>query len=319
MTKRRKTPINENRIQENVYSTGDVAEIFGVTRKTVASWIKNGKISAFKTPGGHNRINESEIEKLKEIKNVVVETNVVYKLIKKYNKLHFSLIDPATQDPMQAGEVAKVCEQYGTNAIMVGGSTGIKRNLVYDTIKNIKENVKIPIILFPNSAESISENTEHIFFMELLNSKETKYRGGEQAKGALLVKKWGIKCVSMGYVVVSTSTKPTTIEKRVQLDKIKIDDIEKAIAYAEQAEMGGKSCVYFEAGSGADRPISNEMIREIRNNIDIPIIIGGGITNGNVAKEKIEAGADVIVTGTIIERNKENIIDIIKKIQSARS
>ena len=243
--------------------------------------------------------------------------SLIDELLQKYNKIHFSLIDPDSQAPGETGQIAKTCEEYGTNAIMVGGSTVSSRQLTYDTIESIKRNVKVPVILFPNSAESISENAEYILFMMLLNSKGNRYLGEEQAKGALLVKKWGIQPISTGYIVVSTSSEPTTIERRVELDKIHVDDIEKAVDYALYAEMSGMSCVYFDAGSGAERPISNEMIQAIRSNIDIPIIIGGGIRDGDTAKEKIAAGADAIVNGTIVEQDMKRIEEIVKKIESS--
>ncbi len=242
--------------------------------------------------------------------------NLIYELLQENKKLHFSLIDPRTQDAEKSAQLAKDCEEYGTNAIMVGGSTITNRKMVYDTVEAIKKNVSVPVILFPNSAESISENLDYIFFMMLLNSKESKYRGGEQAKGAPLIRKWGIETISMGYIVVSTSKEPTTIEKVVELDKIGFDDVEKAVNHALIGEMIGMSCIYFDAGSGAERPLSNEMIQAVRNNIDIPLIVGGGIRDGDTAKEKIDAGADVIVTGTIIEKNQVTIKDIISKIRN---
>ncbi len=240
---------------------------------------------------------------------------LINELLKKYNKLHFSLIDPDSQPPEEAGKRAKACEEFGTNAILVGGSTVKDRKLMYDTVDAINRNVKIPIILFPNSAESISQNIEFILFMTLLNSLDNKYRFDEQARGALLVKEWGIKTISTGYAVVSTSKVPTTIEKNVELDKISVNDIKKAVEYAVYGKMMGVSCVYFDAGSGAEKPISNKMIKAIRDNIDIPIIIGGGIRDGDTAKEKIDAGADVIVNGTVVEEDLGKLEDIIKKIQ----
>ena len=241
----------------------------------------------------------------------------MHKLLQKNKKIHFSLIDRDTQDPKEAGRIAKVCKNYGTNAIMVGGSTIKNRKIMFDTVEAIKKNVKLPVILFPNSANSISENLDYIFFMMLLNSKEMKYITGEQFKGAPLVKKWGIEPISMGYIIISTSKKPTTVEKHVKLDKIHSNDIDKAVDYACRVELLGMSCIYMDAGSGAEKPISNEMIKAVDNAIDIPIIIGGGIRNGDTAKEKTDAGADAIVTGTVIEKNMENIEDIIKKIHNS--
>lgn len=231
-------------------------------------------------------------------------------------KLHFSLIDPDKQSPKQAGEMARKCQKYGTDAIMVGGSTISNRNIVYETINEIKKACSLPTILFPNSANAVAENADYIFFMDLLNSLEYKYRKGEQIKGALLVKKWGIKPIPTGYIIISTSNKLTTVEKKVKLDVIKAEDIEKAVQYSIYAECIGLKCIYLEAGSNADKPVPDEMIKEIRKEIEIPIIVGGGINEALEAKRKIIAGANAIVNGTLIEKNIDRLEEIIKAIKS---
>jgi len=84
--------------------------------------------------------------------------SLINELLRKYKKVHFSLIDPTTQKPEEAGKIAKLCEKFGTNAIMVGGSTVRDRKNVYNTVNAIKKNVTLPVILFPNSAKSVSKN-----------------------------------------------------------------------------------------------------------------------------------------------------------------
>lgn len=242
--------------------------------------------------------------------------DIIEELLQKYKKLHFSLIDPDKQTPKEAGKRANICAEYGTNAIMIGGTTIRGRETVYNTVKAIKEHTKVPTILFPNSADAISENADYIFFMKLLNSKEDKYQISEQIRGAPLVKKWNITPIPTGYIVISTSKKPTTVEKNVKLHKIQIDDIKKAVEYAIYAEMTGMSCIYLEAGSDAEQPVSNEMLKAIRSEIKIPIIVGGGIKNAHTAKEKVDAGADIIVNGTATEENIKVIGDIIRIIQA---
>ena len=242
--------------------------------------------------------------------------NIIEELLQKHKKLHFSLIDPDKQTPTKAGERAKICTKYGTNAIMIGGTTIRDRPTVFNTVKAIKEYSNVPTILFPNSATAISKNADYIFFMKLLNSKEGKYQITEQVKGAPLVKKWNITPIPMGYIVISTSKNQTTVEKNVKLHKIQIDDIQKAIDYSLYAEMTGMSCIYLEAGSDADQPISNEMLQAIRKEISIPIIVGGGIKSAHDAKEKVDAGADIIVNGTATEENIKVIGDIIRTIQA---
>ncbi len=230
-------------------------------------------------------------------------------------KMHFSLIDPDKQEPEKAGEIAKICEKYGSDAIMVGGSTVKKREMVFDTIKEIKKNSSLPVILFPNSAEAVASNADYIFFMDLLNSLEYKYRKGEQLKGAKLVKEWGIKPIPTGYLIISTSKNPTTVETKTKLDVIRGDDVEKAVKYAMYAECMGLRCLYLEAGSNAEKPVPDEIIKAIKNKVSLPLIVGGGIKTPEMARKKIEAGADVIVNGSLVEENIEKlkeIIDVVK-------
>lgn len=242
--------------------------------------------------------------------------SLIKELLEKSKRaLHFTLIDPEDQSIEDAGKRAKICESYGTDAIMVGGSTIKESKIVDETIKEIKENCSLPVILFPNASTSISQYADYIFFMSMLNSKERKYLVEEQLKGALLVKKFNIKVISMAYIVISTSVLKTEVEKASQLDIIKSYDIKKALNYALLAKYLGFTCIYLEAGSGAEHPIANEMIYEIKKEVRIPIIVGGGIRNGRIAREKVKAGADVIVTGTLIEENLEKVKEIIRAIK----
>lgn len=234
-------------------------------------------------------------------------------------KMHFSLIDPDKQSAQEAGRIAELCEKYGSDAIMVGGSTVPDRETAYKTIEEIKKNSSLPVIIFPNSADTIAENADYIFFMDLLNSPEYEYKKRQHMKGAKIIKKWGIKPIPMGYMVITTSRNPTTVETKIRLDVIKENDVEKAVEYAIYAECMGMRCIYLDAGSNPDKPVPDEMIYEVKKNVNLPIIVGGGIKTAEEAKKKIDAGADVIVTGSLIEENIEKLKDIINTVHSASS
>ncbi|MBN2014314.1 MAG: geranylgeranylglyceryl/heptaprenylglyceryl phosphate synthase [Candidatus Altiarchaeota archaeon] len=232
----------------------------------------------------------------------------------KKKKLHFTLIDPDKQAPEKAAKMAATCSSYGTDAIMVGGSTVSRKN-VEETVVAIKDAVNLPIILFPNSSNAVTESADYIFFMCLLNSKKRRFLVEEQLAGALAVKEYGIHPISMGYIVVSTSKKPTTVESIADLDIIQEGDIQKLLKYALTAEYYGMQCVYLEAGSGAEKPVPNEMIMAVHSNLSIPLIVGGGIRDGKTALDKVEHGADVIVTGTIAEENQTKVKEIIEAVK----
>ena len=234
----------------------------------------------------------------------------------KQGKLHFTLIDPDKQSAEKAGEMAKICEKYGSDAIMVGGSTA-KREEIKRSVEEIKKRCNLPVIIFPNSANSIVENADYIFFMEFMNSLMYEHFRGEQIRGGIIVKKAGLKPIPMGYMVISTSRTPTTVETKTLLDKIGEDDYEKAIRYAAYAECISMDCIYLDAGSDAEKPVPDKMIEEIRKFVSIPIIVGGGIKSPEEARRKIEAGANVVVTGSAAEEKIDIIKEIVEAIKSA--
>ena len=245
------------------------------------------------------------------------ETSIAESIIRKCKRktLHFSLLDPDKQKPEVAGDIAKVSEEAGSSAIMVGGSTLVSQEQVDETVKAIKKQSDLPVILFPSGAKYLSKYADAVFFMSLLNSRNLDYIIREHVKGASFVKRTGIEPISMGYVIVE----PGMTAGRVgECDLVKHDDVETAVGYALAAQYLGMSFFYLEAGSGAPYPVSNEMISAVKQNIDIPLLVGGGIRDSKTANEKARSGADIIVTGTKLEEEKnlkKALEDIIRAIE----
>ena len=233
--------------------------------------------------------------------------------------LHFTLIDPDKQSPDELVNRVKVCQGYGTDAIMVGGSSPFSRQLLDDTVKAIKGSVDLPVILFPNSAAALTKYADYIFFMSLLNADDPRFINREQVSAVSFMEGEALRPLSMAYIVISTSRRPTAIERRVKLDRIEETDVEKASAYALAAQYLGMKCVYLEAGSGADRPVPPPMIREVKDRIDIPLIVGGGIRDADSARHTADAGADAIVTGTVVEEDMGELEAIIGAIRTEDS
>lgn len=242
----------------------------------------------------------------------------VYDYIKnklKTEKLHMVLIDPAKQSPDKSFELAEKSIVAGTDAIMIGGSTSITPERVDSLILRIKEDYSTPIILFPNGIESISKYADAIYFMSLLNSKNLKYVIRQQVTGAQIIKNYGIEPISMGYLVIEPGM---TVGRVGEADLIKREDIQTAVKYAIAAEYLGMKLFYLEAGSGASESVPPQMVKSVKENISIPLIVGGGIRTASNARELCVSGADIIVTGTILEEVKgveELLSDIIKNIK----
>ena len=228
-------------------------------------------------------------------------------------KLHLTLLDPNKQSPSTAGEMSSQAADAGTDGIMIGGSTGISRESFEQTISEIKNRITLPVIIFPTSASALCSNADAMFFMSLLNSKNIKFITREQMYGAKFIKHTGLETISMGYIIVS----PGMVAGEVgQAELITRSDYESAINYSLLAQYFGMNLVYLEAGSGAPEPVPTEMVSAVKNNIDIPLIVGGGIRNSETAINLAEAGADVIVTGTVVE-DAANIRSTLEKIISS--
>ncbi len=240
--------------------------------------------------------------------------NVLLDILKRDGCAHFTLIDPAKQDPKEAGEFAVMAESFGTDAIMVGGSVGVSTPLLDETCKKIKDLTSKPIILFPGDVGGLSRYADAIFFMSLLNSMNPYYITGAQALGAPIIKKMGIEPLPMAYIIIAPGGTVGWIGNARPIPR---DKAEIAAAYALAGEYLGMKLVYLEGGSGVEEPVPGDMIRAVKQLIDIPLVIGGGIRSPQAAKECILAGADIIVTGTLLEKEINALEILIKDLKKA--
>ena len=243
-----------------------------------------------------------------------VESYILQKIASK-GSLHFTLMDPDKVPPPQASQIATKLEALGTSAILIGGSTVVSVSQLDEVVKEVQKTVKIPVILFPNHITGISQYADAILFMSLLNSDNPLFISGIQALGAPLIKRFDLETLPLGYIIVDSGSTAAYIGQARALPRNKP---EIAASFALAAQYFGMRFVYLEAGSGAKNPIPYEMIRYVKDVIDIPLIVGGGIKTGEVAQKVVKAGADIVVTGTVIEhmQQEQNILSIITAIQN---
>lgn len=199
---------------------------------------------------------------------------------------------------------------------MVGGSTGVTQEKVDACVLAIKAATRVPVILFPASAANLSRHADALYFMSLLNSRDPQVIVGEQRRAAPIVKKWGIETIPMAYLVVEPGMRAGEVG---HADPIPRSKPELAVEYALAAEMLGMRLVYLEAGSGAPDPVPSEMIRAVRGAISVPLIVGGGIRTPEAAARVAKSGADMVVTGTVVERARdgEALRRIIEAVKAA--
>jgi phosphoglycerol geranylgeranyltransferase len=216
---------------------------------------------------------------------------------------HLTLIDPDSQAPEQAALIAGAAALGGTDAIMVGGSVGATGVLLYRTVEEIKKRTDLSVILFPSSLAGLCENADAVFFMSLLNSRSPSYLIENQALGAPLVLRYNLEPIPMAYIIVEPGGTVGWVGDARLIPRKKP---ELAAAYALAGKYMGMRVVYLEAGSGAESPVPASMVTAVKRALgDVLLIVGGGIRSGSAAADMVRAGADLIVTGTGVERTED--------------
>jgi phosphoglycerol geranylgeranyltransferase len=200
---------------------------------------------------------------------------------------------------------------------MIGGSTFVSPKHLDDVVRIIKRTVKIPVILFPNNVTGISRYAHAIWFMSLLNSADPYFIMGAQVLGAPLVKRYGLEPIPMGYIIVGEGGTAGVVGKAIA---VPYNKPELVVAHALAGQYLGMRFIYLEAGSGAKEPVPPDMIRAVKQYLDVPLIVGGGIRSRGQALAAASAGADIIVTGNVVENNgvRRKVSEIIEGLRHRR-
>ncbi len=205
------------------------------------------------------------------------------------------------------------CKENKVDYFFVGGSLLTTDN-VSEIITTIKENCKIPVVLFPGSNLQINEAADAILFLSLISGRNPDLLIGQHVIAAPLIKKYELEVIPTGYVLINSGN-DTTVSYMSNTQPIPYDKPDIAACTAIAGEMLGLQVIYMDAGSGAVQPISADMISKVRKSIDTPLIIGGGINTAEKAQTVLRAGADMIVVGNGIEQNPSLLIAISETVQ----
>lgn len=209
------------------------------------------------------------------------------------------LVDPDRSSLDGMMNLISGAESAGVDAILVGTSFSFSDGFD-DALKQMKSETDLPLILFPGSASQVSREADAILFMSLISGRNAQYLIDEQVKGAPLVSAYGVEPIPTGYMLIESGSY-TSVEFVSNTRPIPRTKADLATAHALAAQHLGMKMVYLEAGSGAQYSVPSEMITTVSERIDIPMIVGGGITSPEEAAEKINAGADFVVVGTRFE------------------
>jgi len=219
---------------------------------------------------------------------------------------YFVLIDPDRKNSDSIEARVEAANNQDVDAILVGGSL-MMDGKYHQRVQKIKNLSDIPVIFFPGGVNQLNEYYDAMLFMSILSGRNPHYLIGEQVIAAPLVKDCGIETIPTAYLLIHGGS-TTTVEFMSGTMPIPNDRSDIAVAHSLAAQYLGMKMVYLEAGSGAKYPVGNELIKSVKDNTDVLLTVGGGIKTPDQARERVKAGADFIVTGTVLESDSENNI-----------
>lgn len=223
------------------------------------------------------------------------------------------LVDP---DDLNEGGMMAIVNAAIENKVdyfLVGGSL-ITSNNLESVVDSIKEFSSIPCILFPGNAIQIHPEADAILFLSLISGRNPELLIGQHVVAAPVLKRSNLEIIPTGYMLIH-SGRPTSVSYMSNTQPIPNDKPSLAISTAMAGEMLGLKCIYMDAGSGALDPVSAKVIKSVKRNIDIPLIVGGGLNSKRKAQEALEAGADMIVIGNGAQKNLSLLAEVSDAIQ----
>lgn len=216
-------------------------------------------------------------------------------------KLLAVLIDP---DKIALDEVAVLANKINNSPathIFVGGSI-VEADSIDELIVCLKQKVELPIILFPGNPSQISDKADAILFLTLLSGRNPDYLIEHQVNAVPILKKTKLEVISTGYILIESGTQ-TAVERVSKTDPLDRENHDYVVQTALAGEFIGNKLVYLEAGSGAKNAVPLEMIRKVSDNIQVPVIVGGGIRSKKAIDDAYDSGADLVVIGTAFEND----------------
>jgi len=234
-------------------------------------------------------------------KNMKNAYNYILKSKANNEKLLAILLDPDKIDLDNVEMLIEKINQSPATHIFIGGSI-VENNIIDKLVVKIKENCALPIVLFPGNPSQISDQADAILFLSLISGRNPDFLIEHQVKAAPVLKKTNLEIISTGYILIESGSE-TAVERVSKTKPLDRNNSELALATAQAGEMLGNKLIYLEAGSGAKQIVPSEMIQLVSKNIQIPLLVGGGIIDLQGIQNAYNSGADLVVIGTAFEND----------------
>lgn len=224
------------------------------------------------------------------------------------------LIDPDKwANATEFADIVACYDSIGVDYIFVGGSTMDPHH--FESCMNaLPQKRSIPLLLFPGAHYQIHPKADALLFLSLVSGRNPEYLIGQQVKAAPAIQAMQLETIATAYILINGGIQSSTMQV-TQTQALDRNDTQGCISTALAAKMMGMQAIYLEAGSGARIPIPTEIIRNVKHETQLPLIVGGGIKSTAAAKEAFDAGADIIVIGNALEKNPNLIKEILHVIR----
>lgn len=216
-------------------------------------------------------------------------------------KLLAILLDPDKLSVENLSNLIQKINQSPATHIFVGGSS-FNGSHLDELIIALKSKIQLPIVLFPGNPSQISDKADGILFLTLLSGRNPDYLIEHQVNAVPILNKTNLEVISTGYILIESGNE-TAVERVSQTKPLDRNNFEYALQTAQAGAFMGNKLIYLEAGSGAKLSVPKEMIRLVSQNINIPLIVGGGIRTKAEIEAAYHAGADMVVIGTAFEND----------------
>jgi putative glycerol-1-phosphate prenyltransferase len=222
------------------------------------------------------------------------------------------LVDPDKFEPHEVEEFLLKIPKNSTH-LFVGGST-VEADKTQVCVNSLRGKTRLPILLFPGDYHQICEQADALLFLSLLSGRNPEYLIGQQLQAVRKLKTSKLEIIPTGYILIDGG-RESAVQRVSKTLPIAQNQIDLIVETTLAAKYLGKRLIYLEAGSGAAYPVSDKIIEAVKEAVDLPLIVGGGIRSAQQKEQALKAGADMLVMGTFYEKNP---VKIESRIESSK-
>jgi putative glycerol-1-phosphate prenyltransferase len=235
--------------------------------------------------------------------------NNIVKAIRENRKLLAVLIDPEKIEVQELPSFLNKVNESRATHIFIGGSTDVNSR-TSRIVEAVKKETDLPILLFPGDYTHVTEKADGLLFLSLISGRNPEYLIEQQVQSIPLLQKTDLEIIPTGYLLIDGGVE-TSVQRVSNTKPMCQNDPDHIVNTALAGEYSGKKIVYLEAGSGATNPVDTNIIKAVKQQVSIPVIVGGGIRTKKQLENAYDAGADLVVIGTAFE-NDQAFFDTLK-------